>query len=327
MNREQVLERMEPILNTQVRTMEARPQTRVMVTPEMVTLRPGGGQHILEMAPEGVRSLTKYVGVPENLAGKLRPETFGIVTSELLRQHGRYAVMLKDNVITGVHKPTEFRTLNPERVLRSIESGIKGIEYHRVLLLDNFVVSLELIGERREPVVRGDLIQAGAHVTFSPIGTVNPLVQSYALRLACTNGATANTVLREFHYGGGGGEGDDVWQFFRESAREAYNSLSRIVERYRQMMKEQIPPADRAAMLEAMLRQAKITGEDADAVRALAIENPPQNSYEVMNLITMATSHILDNPNNVRRAQNAVANYAGEEAHARICPVCHARRN
>lgn len=329
MNRTEVLEKMEPILNTQVRVMEHNPRTRVVVTPDEVVLRPGGGQRHLEMTTAGVQSLANFIGLPTNLAAKLRPETFGAVATELLGRNNRYALMLKDGAITSVAKPTEYRSLNPTRVLSAVEGGIRGIEYHRVLLLDNFVVSLELIGERREPVVAGDLIQAGANVMFSPIGTVDPLVQSYALRLTCTNGATHRTVLREFHYGGGGGggEGDDIWQWFRRSAQEAYNSLNRIVEQYRRMMDEQIPADQRAMVLEAMLREAKITGTDANAIRALAIEEPPQNSYEMMNLMTRASSHLLEDPRRVRRAQAAVQSYTSETEHARVCPVCHARRN
>ena len=127
---------------------------------------------------------------------------------------------------------------------------------------------------------RGDLIQAGAQVTFSLIGTVDPLVQSYVVCLACTNGMTSNTVIREFHFSGGG-EGDNIWQWFRRSVRAACGSLDRIVVRYRQMM----------------------------------------------NLITRANSHLIELPQRVRQAQLAVAKYTYEKTHARLCPVCHTRRN
>ena len=327
MNRVEVLERMEPILGTQVRTMEHNPRTRVMVTPDMVTLRPGGGQRHLEMTTGGIQSLTNFVGLPWNLAAKLRPKTFGTVATELLGRQHRYSLIIKEGVVTAVAKPSNFHSLNPNRVLSAIEGGIKGIEYHRVLMLDNFVVSLELIGERREPVVRGDLIQAGARISFSPIGTVDPIVQGYALRLVCTNGMTSNIVLREFRYGSGGGEGDDIWQWFRRSAKEAYTSLTRIVDRYRQMRDEQIPPDQRAMMLEAMLREAKTTGEEANAIRAMAIESPPETSYALMNLLSNASSHLLEDPRRVRRAQNTVASYTSEDEHARVCPVCHTKRN
>ena len=328
MDRTEALERMEPILNTQVRTIDHRPQTRVTVTPDMVIFRPGSGQRHLEMTTEGVQSMARYIGLPWNLAANLRPETFGAVSTELLGRKNRYALVTKDGAVTAVARPQDFRTLNADRVLRAIEQGVRGIEYHRILILDNFVASLEVIGEKREAVSQGDLIQAGANISFSPMGTIDPVVQSYALRLACTNGAVSNTVLREFHYGGGGGgEGDDIWQWFRNSARAAYNALDRIVARYRQMEQEQVPADQRAMMLEAMLREARITGDDASAIMAMAIDNPPATSYDMMNLITSATSHLLEDPRRVRRAQQTVADYTSENEHARVCPVCHSRRN
>ena len=329
MNRAEVMEMMEPILTTQVRQIEHNPRTRITVTPDMLTFRPGGGQRHVEMTTAGVQSMASFIGLPWNLAAKLRPETFGTVATELLGRKNRYALVVKDGAITGVTRPRDYHTLNPERVLRTVETAIRGLEFHRVLILDDFVVSLEVIGERRQAVTRGDLIQAGAQITFSPLGTVDPMVRSYALRLVCTNGATSNTVLREFRYGGGGdgGEGDDVWQWFRRSTRDAYGALDRIVARYRQMMEEQIRPEDRAMMLEAILREARISGGDASAIRSIAIENPPQTSYDMMNLLSQASSHLLEDPRRVRRAQNTLASYTSETEHARVCPVCHTRRN
>lgn len=326
MERTEVLERLEPIMNSQVREVEHNPRTRVTVTPEMVTFRPDGGARILEMTDDGVLSMASFIGLPFKLAAKLHPATFGSVATQLLGAKNRYALVIKDGAVTAVTKRGEYHTINPERALQSIERAIPGVEFHRVLILDNMVASLEVIGDRRQPVIRGDLIQAGAQVTFSPIGTVDPLVQSYVVRLACTNGMTSNTVIREFHFGGGG-EGDNIWQWFRRSIRDAYGSLDRIVVRYRQMMDERIAPSDRAMILEALLREAKISGKDAEAVRALAIEESPENSYQMMNLITRASSHLIELPQRVRQAQLAVANYTYEHEHARICPLCHATRN
>jgi hypothetical protein len=328
---------MEPILNTQVREVEHNPRTRVLVTPEAVTFRPGGGQRLMEMTPAGVESMAKFVGLPTPLAAKLRPETFGNVATELLDRKNRYSLVVKDGVITNVVKKGEYRTVNPERVLQTIERAIPDVEFHRCLILDDLATSLEVIGDKRQPVRAGDLVQAGANITFSPLGTVNPLVQSYALRLACTNGMTDNTVLREFHYGHdggggggggrGGGEGDDVWQWFRRSIRQAYGALDHIVNRYRQMIDEGVTPEHRAQVLTAMLREAKISGKDAEAVRALALENPPENRYDILNLITQATSHIIERPQAVRTAQLAAAGYAHEHTNGLECPLCHARRN
>ena len=330
MNRDEVLQKMEPLMNIQVREVEHNPRTRVVVTPDMVTFRPGGGARTLEMTKEGVQSLANFAGLPWNIAAKLRPNTFSDVSSQLLEHKRRYSLLVKDGAVTKVIPRGEYRTINPERALRSIEAGVPGIDYHRVMMPDATTVALEVVGEKREPVHRGDLIRAGASITFSPIGAVLPTIQSYVLRLTCTNGAKHNTVLREFQYTGGdsgGNGGGDIWNWFRRSSRDAYNALDSIVQRYRQMMNEQITPEDRAMMLEALLRDAKIGGEAANAVRAMAIENPPQNTYEMHNLITYATSHLLDRPEQIARAQLTAATYSSEDTHARVCPVCHSRRN
>ena len=257
MNRVEVLEQLEPIMNTQLREIDHEPRTRVMVAPEHVSLRPGGGRRILEVTPGGVMSLVKFSGLPGTVAKQLRPETFGLVATELLASKRRYSAVLKD----------------------------------------------------------------GAMVQFSPIGTIQPHMQAYALRLTCINGMTHNDIIREFHHGGG--EGDDIWQWFRRSVREAYQAINPIIQRYRGMMDELISTEQRAQVLTAMLREAKISGGAADAVRAMAIENPPENRYEMMNLISYAFSHLLERPDQVRRAQNTAADYAHEHANHLECPLCH----
>jgi len=92
------------------------------------------------------------------------------------------------------------------------------------------------------------------------------------------------------------------------------------------MIKERIPADQRASMLEALLRQAGITGRDAEVVRAQAIEQPPRNTYELLNLVTWASSHIISEPKNIQRALNATATFTDETEHASVCPLCHARR-
>ncbi len=328
MNRQEVLEQLEPLRNTQVREVEHTPRTRVVVTPDMVTLRPGGGARTLEVTKLGVESMAKFINFPQQTLDRLRPETRGLVATELLSKKGQYSLVVKDGAVVDVAKRGHYRAVNPERVLKAIEAGVPGIEYHRALVLPGSVVSLEVVGDRRQPVSRGDMIQAGANIAFSPLGLVFPSVQSYVLRLACTNGATDRCVLREFEFerGGGGGEGDDIWHWFRTSVRDAYNALDRIVNRYQQMEREEVTPENRAMILEAMLREAGIRGEDAEAVRALALQSPPETNFDMHNLITYASSHILERPAQIRRAQEAAATFSSATEHARICPVCNAQR-
>jgi hypothetical protein len=207
-----------------------------------------------------------------------------------------------------------------------VEKIIPGIEYNNVDILPERVISLEIIGEKQDTVTKGDLVRAGVKAVFSPFGTIAPFVQSYAVRLACTNGMTSNSVLTEYTAtGGGGGEGDNIWQFFRQSVRSAYRSFDKVMVGYRKLYNENIAPADRASMLEHLLRQAAIKGESAEAVRALAIEHPPQNAWDMSNLITHASSHLLG-PVPRQRAQQVNADFSGEDSHAKTCPLCHHNR-
>lgn len=323
MNRTEVLERIAPISDTRVRTMEATPRTRIVVTPDMVTLRPGGGARILELHPDGVKAMAKFNSIPVDLAKEITPDLFGRLNSELLYRKGRYNVLLKDGAVVDFTKPSHFPPINPERLLRTIEANIGNAEYNRAFVIDHGV-DIEVVGQRQHAVIPGDLVRGGALVTFSPIGTVAPAVQSFALRLICTNGAAANDVVRRFEYGGG--EGDEIWQWFRESLREAYNSINRIVSQWRRLSGERIPAEDRSMVLEAMLRRTRLNKEAIEAVRAEALAHPPETSYDILNLITWATSHVLTQPRQIQQARTAAADFAGEETHQRICPVCHHTR-
>lgn len=321
MNRTEVLEQMTPIMDLRVRDIEHGPRTRVTVTPDMVTMRPGGSGRTIEFAPEGARGLARFTGLPADLATKVRPDTLGRVMTELLERKQRYSLVLKDDRVVDCVKTGTLRTLNPERVLTAVERGIGGdTEFHRVHIMPDRWARLEVIGIQENAVSRGDLIRAGALVAFSPIGTVQPSVQSYVLRLACTNGATSTEVLREFTYGG---DGDDIWQFFRHSVRDAYGALDRVINRFRELMAEQVPDHDRSMVLEALIREARLGRTVAAAVRARALDEPPQNSYDMANLITWASSYLIERPTEIMRAHNAVARFVDETGHRRLCPVCH----
>jgi hypothetical protein len=333
MNREEVMQKIEPAMNLRVRTVDRAAGTRVVATADRVAIRPSQSGRYIEFTEEGVQSLASFIKVVWPVAKNLTPDTFGRVATELIQKQNQFALVVRDDAVTGVINGGNH-LVDTDRALATIERTIPGVDYHRALV-DGTTVELEVVGEQQQPVVRGDLIRAGALVRFSPVGTVRPFVQSYALRLACTNGATANTVLREFRFaGGGGGEGGDgggngngnFWAWFRKSVHDAYGALENIVQQYQRMLHERVPADQRAAMLEGMLRQAHITGSDAEAVRAMALQSPPTNGYEMFNLLTYATSHILRHPRAIAKAREITAQYSSEEEHEAVCPVCHGHR-
>jgi len=323
MDKTEVLEKLQPICQTTMRQVTHTPRTRVVIQPDQVILRPGSGGQLIPMNEKGARAMANFIGMPNALCQSLNPDLFGKVATELLARKERYNLLIDQGEIRDFAEYQGVHNLSAERVLTTIEQVIRSAEFHRVTVLGNYSAMVEVVGEQRQAVHKNDLVRAGAMVTFSPISIVRPLVQSYVLRLACTNGMTSKTVLVEYRPGD---EGDNIWQWFRQSVRSAYQAMGDIVNRYRKMLQERIPADQRAAMLEAILKEASIVGQDAEAVRARAIEEPPHNTYDLMNLITWASSHIIREPRRIQHALNAVATFTTEKEHAQICPLCHARR-
>ncbi len=324
MKKEEVLQHLEPLTGVAVRTIEHQPRTRVAVTPDQVILRPGAGGHLMPLNEQGIKSLAHFIGMTQPMGREISPELFGQVATQILSRRGRYSVMLMDGAIINFGRPGQGRQIAPERLVNTIERAIPNADYLKVTTTEQYTATIEIVGEKREPVVRGDLVRAGALVNFSPIGTIEPSVQSFVLRCACTNGMVDNQILREFTYGGGGGgEGDDIWQWFRRALHDAYGSLEPIVNRYREMIKDRIPPAQRALILEDMLHRANITGDLADVIRTRAIAEPPRNAYEMLNLFTFASSHLTREPAQVQRLRSVAANFTSEDMHPGYCPMCH----
>ncbi len=326
MNRTEVLEKLAPIMDVQTREIEHKPKTRIIVTPDDVILHPGSGGHTLNIDQNGFRSLMEYTGIPGGVSSYVSKDTLGRIATELLGHKEKYAVILKEDKVTAFARVGQHHYVRAERVLAAVEHGIgNSFDYHKVLVSPGtYIASLEVTGEKQQAVAKGDLIQAGALVQFSPIGTIQPLVQSYALRLMCTNGATSRDVLEEFKFGHG--EGDDIWQWFRQSVRAAYRSVEKIVTRWQAMISELIPDADRAAVLNALIKEARVPKEIAAAIQAKALQEPPRTAYDMMNLMTWASSHLIEAPRDIRRAQIAAATFADVTEHRRICPVCNRSR-
>lgn len=322
MERAAVLEEIQPILNMGLRKVDPHAGPRVLIGQEQVSLRPSKGARAITFTEEGRRNLLNFAGIPVTMDSKLSVETREKLANELMARKGPYTVIVNENQITSFASDRqEHNALNPERVLRTVEKALSTVDYNRVHV-QGATARIELTTDQQVSVARGDLIQAGAVIEFSPIGVELPSVESYVLRLECTNGMTSNDVFQKY----GHGEGDDVWHFFRKSVRAAVRAVARIAGRYIQMIQDNIPPEQRAMVLEAMIKEARLSTEIAETIRARAIAEPPRNAYDIMNMITYASSHDITDPKQVIRAQRAAANFIDESEHARLCPACHTRQ-
>ncbi len=333
MNRDEVLEQLAPLASTTVRRADGGGRVMVAEGDAGFAIRPAHRAHALEIAPEGFVGMLGFSGIGVPLAKRLSPETLARVATESMHARsggGEYSLLVRDSQVVDFARAGQFHNVAPERVVFNIERGIDdGAEFSRVLELPKHTVQIETVGAREEPVKTGDLVRAGTMTQFSPLGLTEPLVQAFNMRLICTNGMTTTDVVREFRFlggRGGAGEGDDIWQWFRRSTRDAYRSFGGTVERYRQMADNEVAPEDRGMMLEALLSEGGITGELASAVRNNAITAPPTNEWEMVNLISAATSHLIEDGRAVVKAQTAAAGFTEVQEHRRICPSCSQRR-
>lgn len=193
-------------------------------------------------------------------------------------------------------------------------------------MMDKHRVHLETYGAEEKAVSRGDLVRAGVFTEFSVLGVTRPLIQAYTLRLACTNGATTQDIFDQYQFGSGG-DGDDVWQWFRQMGKKAYRSLGKIVERWQELRSQRVPEGQRAEMLEAWIKEARLSEDVAEAVQARAINEPPHNQYDILNLVTWAQSHVITEPSEISRTMRRVSEIQAHAHTGRICPLCHVSRN
>ncbi|MDD3984187.1 MAG: hypothetical protein PHU54_09700 [Candidatus Omnitrophica bacterium] len=327
MTRDEVLKRLEPISGTKMKAVETTPRTKVSFTPDAIILQPGSGGKLVPISKEGLTSLANYVGVSTQMITRLNDNTASTVLSELLQKKGSYVYHTKDDTVLSFYPDTKRIFVPVDRVVATIEKAVPDAAYIRTMVDENNVVYIEMMGERRAPVngslLQNDIIAGGAFVAFSPMGTIKPVVRSYCLRVACTNGMI--TPVKAFGFEFGGNDGDSVWQWFRDSIRKAYQSVTKIAGDFSAMTAEKIQPSDRAALLESMMHQAGIKDEIADALRAQAIERPPESSWDMTNLISFGTSHLMNDekPKRLLKAMNSISGYIGGARHNRECPMCH----
>lgn len=323
LTRSQVLAAIAPLAETEVRTVDHGPNTKVLVAEDgAVALKPGRSMRRLEVLDEGITSLVKFVGIPDTMRKTLRPQTFQRVANEMLERRGEYSVLHRKGEVVEFAPVGKYAAVKPARVLDAIERAIPESRFGRALIMPKQTLHLEVVGVEQAEAGYGDIIRGGTIVDFSPIGVTQPLIQSFVYRMWCRNGCTSNRFFGEFQ-GPIHGEGDNVWQWFRKNIRASYSQLEHIVERWRQMKDEGIPAEQRAAILEALMKEAGLPLDVQDAVRARALQLPPANNYDMSQLITWASSHILDAPQHIRRAQKASADFDDVQTHSRVCPFCH----
>jgi hypothetical protein len=328
--KEEVLSQIATISDVTPKVVDsANPRVTFIGDGAQLALKPSTGARSIPLSVEGSKNLIALVGMTNKMRTDLSGGTFQKAASELLAKHGRFTVLTKDGIGVDVLGGKHHYPVEPERALRSIESA--GMNFHRVYTKHDRSVVIQTLGDRIEQVTRtkGDRVQAGAAVIFSPIGTVIPAVQSFSMVIACTNGLTMEEVSESFKFSDGGGSSNPngFWDWFRKNLRKAMDSIGIQTQHFRELQAHRIAPNDRPGALEGVLQQAHLPDDLEDLVRARALAHPPENAWEMLNLITYATSHATTDYDIVRRSNKAMSTFAHNVAVHKVCPLCHEHSN
>lgn len=338
LTQEQVMEQFERLgyLNTRHREIIPDARTAVVAGRDGIGFRPTSGARLIELEPEtGIKTLGDFLKIPwpiDNEGAKgITANTFANVATDRLGRQKKFTFVTRDGKLVG-WTVTKDPIIEPERVIETIGKVYPDAAYDNVFNLDNYKVSLDLFTPsitRTADTRVGDLARAGATVLFSPYGTVAPSVQAYTNTLICLNGAMHSDFIGEFAFTGNGhGGGDnsgDYWRWLKAALKKAANAIGGITDRWHSLVNENIPEGERAHVIAGIIKDAKLPPEVAAAIWAKVADEPVENAYDAMQLITWAASHTMTDPRMVMRARRFADGFSRERGHSRACPMCHRR--
>lgn len=333
MTREQVLANFGEAgyLNTRHKEIEPDARTAILVGRDgEFGFRPSSGSRLLEFEPEtGIKTLQDFLKVPwpigEDDAKGITPATFATLATDRIGRAKKFTFVTRDNKVTG-WTVTKEPIMEPERVVEMIEKVMPDALYGNLFNLPNYNVVIDVFSPVAKPGAVGDIVNAGATVLFSPYGTIAPSVRSFVRQLLCFNGNSTDDVLRKYEFTGGGGNGNSdkgYWNWLKNTVKKAANSVEGIVTRWRGLLDEHIPPEERSHVIAGIIKDAKLNEEQAAAIWAHVVNEPVENAYDAMNLITWAASHTMTDPRMILRARSFAEEMSRTRRASRACPMCH----
>jgi hypothetical protein len=289
--------------------------------------------------PEAMKSMAEFAGVTQQIAGKFPQELVTPLVSYGIKQRDGVVVIADaDNRIINVHDRSKLQPIMPaEAVLENMLAQWPEVKFKDAQMGASYgtdIVAITHDEERRlEELVQpglhqflpegGDPFRSGVHIHTNPMGLSAPLIEPFTYRLICLNGAVHTEYLHN-EWGRGFGEGDELWQWFRDGLQASDMAVGNIMGKYAEMLGETIEPNARAAVVEGYVRQARLGNDDKQAVREQAMNEPPRNMYDLFNLATATATHrghksLQEMLNHQRRA---TINTTTADAHGRYCPTC-----
>ena len=289
--------------------------------------------------PEAMKSMAEFAGISQDMAKKFPQELVTpLVSYGIKLRDGVVVVADEDNRIVNVQDRSKLQPIMPaEAVLEHMLAQWPEVKFKDAQIGASYgtdIVAITHDEERRlEELVQpglhqflpsgGDPFRAGVHIHTNPMGLSAPEIEPFTYRLVCLNGAVHTQYLHDA-WGRGFGEGDEVWQWFRDGLQASDMAVGNIMGKYAEMIGETIEPNARAAVVEGYARQARLGNEDKQALREQAMNEPPRNMYDLFNLATATATHrghktLQEMLNHQRRA---TVNTTTADAHGHYCPTC-----
>jgi len=348
LTQDEIAERLTIPGDLRARASEVSPRAKIEETADgEVHVRFNGDkkQSYTIAGPEAMESLFSFTGVPKSM-GKEFPSKLitPLLTHALQKKDGVVTVTDGDGRLLNVTDQAKLKpVMAPEQVMENIIQQFpevlwqdaqiaspKGASAYGADLVAITTNNIERLEARvnKELHVRlpqgGDPYRAGIHAHFNPMGITEPLIEPYVQRLVCLNGAIHSEFLSH-EWGRGYGEGDDLWQWFREGLVASGVAIDGVMQKYADMLGMNFETGqDRAGAVERYIREARLNRSDAQSVRDAAIAEQPQNQYDLFQLATATATHGTNNSlqDMLDRQRSATVN-ASHSHIDRLCPTCH----
>jgi hypothetical protein len=238
--------------------------------------------------------------------------------------------------VTVISRGDEFRAfgrpdlnrIDGTAVLGAIRDGTgQDLLVHRLTFDDDGFQTDLIAPDAGEEVAPGDVLRYGLRVTHSALGEHATWIETYILRLVCSNGLTHRECvsrraartrrLRADHPDASRLQVEQV----RKLARSSWSGLAAKVQAIRALREERVD--DVGAVFNRWLERARVSTRNLLPVlqEAWREEGSEATSYGVMNALTRVATHA---PGLSTRMRGVLSGLAGILAfrHEHICPRC-----
>lgn len=285
---------------------------------------------------EAMDSIIDAVKIPKRLAKTSPEKLLYPLVEHHLRQQERLMTVTDDGGLVRLFQAVDpHPVMTGEQVLETMLKSYPEVKFQHAMISPtdgdaNLLAITRDEVQRLETLLQpgtyislpkeGEAFRGGLHVCFNSLGLAAPKVEPYLVRLVCTNGAVHAQFVSQ--WGRGYGEGDDLWQWFRQGIEAAHASMDEIFDSYAHMVGEALPDgAERTMAVEGLIRQARLPKALANALRDRAIGNPPQTMYDLWNHFTaIATHYPADLQEQI--GMMTTAGKLAQETHHRFCVSC-----